>query len=111
MGHNARQSVSLCWVIATCILVALCLLGGFHVYLLLTNQTTIEFHTNLANRDRARRRGEYFRHPYDLGRPRNFKEVFGPSDFWSFRWALPFLASPPLGDGLSYPSSHVAIAR
>lgn len=107
---SQRQCISLCWIIATCILIALCLLGGFHVYLLLTNQTTIEFHTNLSNKDKARRRGEFFRNPYDLGRPRNFKQVFGPHDFCTFRWALSFLSQPPIGDGMSYPSTHFAKA-
>merc|ERR1719313_2153220 len=92
LSFGARQCVSLSWIIATCILFALLLLGGFHVYLVLTNQTTIEFHTNMTNKDKARRRGEFFRNPYDLGRPRNFKQVFGPHDFCTFRWALSWLS-------------------
>jgi len=104
LSFGARQCISLCWIIATCILFALMLLGGFHVYLVLTNQTTIEFHSNLSRRDQTRRRGEYFRNPFDLGRARNFKQVFGPSDFCSFLWAFSFLAQPPVGDGISYPS-------
>merc|ERR1711972_352868 len=107
LSFSSRQCVSLCWIIATCILFALFLLGGFHVYLVLTNQTTIEFHTNLNRRDQARRKGEYFRNPYDLGRVRNFKQVFGPSDIASFWWAVSFLAPPPIGDGLTYPTNAV----
>merc|ERR1712061_507845 len=102
LPFSARQCISLSWIIATCIFFALFLLGGFHVYLLLTNQTTIEFHTNLARKDQARRRGEYYRNPYDLGRSRNFKQVFGPDDFFTFRWALPYLANPPTGDGITF---------
>jgi len=104
LKFSARQCVSLSWIIATCIFFALLLLGGFHVYLMLSNQTTIEFHTNLTRKEQARKRGEYYRNPYDLGRSRNFKEVFGPDEFFTFRWALPYLANPPTGDGITYPS-------
>lgn len=104
LSFSARQCVSLCWIIGTCITFALMLLGGFHVYLLLTNQTTIEFHTNMGKKDQARRRGEYYRNPYDLGRSRNFKQVFGPDEFFTFRWALPYLARAPAGDGITYPT-------
>lgn len=110
LNFSARQCISLCWIIATCILFALFLLGGFHVYLVLTNQTTIEFHTNLSSKDKARKRGEFYRNPYDLGRVKNFKQVFGPSDLCSFRWALSCLAQPPNGDGMSYPSTQFAKA-
>jgi palmitoyltransferase len=106
ISFSGRQSISLCWIIATCILFALMLLGGFHVYLVLTNQTTIEFHTNMQMKDKARRRGEYFRNPYDLGRSRNFKQVFGPNDFFTFRWALSWLSQPPVGDGVNYQSTN-----
>lgn len=104
MTFQARQCVSLCWIIALCIFLALCILGGFHLYLVLTNQTTIEFHTNMANKSKAKRRGEYYRNPYDLGRRRNFKQVFGPDDFYSLLWAMPYFATPPPGDGMSFPT-------
>lgn len=100
-----RQCVSLCWIIGLCIFIALCLLGGFHMFLVLTNQTTIEFHGNMLKKSSAKSRGEYYRNPYDLGRRRNFQQVFGPGRFWRFAWALPYIAPPPLGNGLSWPST------
>jgi len=72
---------------------ALAILGGFHAYLVLTNQTTIEFQLNMLRFKEGRKRGEYFRNPYDLGRSRNFQEVFGPNPFWRLRWMLSWLAS------------------
>lgn len=107
LSFSGRQCVSLCWIIGTCILFALMLLGGFHLYLVLTNQTTIEFHTNLNNKDQARRRGEYYGNPYDLGRSRNFKQVFGPSEIRGFRWSLSWLAQGPIGDGMSYQNTQI----
>jgi len=99
-----RQCISLSWIIAFCIFIALCLLGGFHVYLVITNQTTIEFHSNSVSKDKAKRKGELWRNPYDLGRRRNFQEVFGPNDFCRGLWLVPYIAKRPLGDGLTFAS-------
>lgn len=99
-----RQCTSLSWIIALCIFLSLCLLGGFHTYLVLSNQTTIEFHSNMSNRDRAKKRGELFRNPFDLGRTRNFQQVFGPNEFCRFVWLLPYVTKRPAGDGMSFPS-------
>jgi len=103
IGRGARQCIVMSFMICCSILLAVCILGGFHVYLVLTNQTTIEFQINLMRRREARKSGEYYRNPYDLGRTRNF-QVFGPNPFCRFRWLLPWLAPPPSGDGLTFPS-------
>mmetsp|Transcript_45101 Transcript_45101/g.134796 ORF Transcript_45101/g.134796 Transcript_45101/m.134796 type:complete len:164 (+) Transcript_45101:1-492(+) len=100
----ARHNVGLCWIIAAAILVASCVLGGFHAYLVLSNQTTIECHINSAKKEQAKQRGERFRSPYDIGRRRNFQQVFGPHSVCSVRWLLPYLARGPSGDGMSFPS-------
>lgn len=102
--HSARQCIMTSFMICCSILVALCILGGFHVYLVLSNQTTIEFQTNILRRKEARKNGEYFRNPYDLGRSRNFQQVFGPSPICRFRWLLSWLAPGPTGDGVQFPS-------
>ncbi|CAJ1460435.1 unnamed protein product [Effrenium voratum] len=91
-----EQCMTLSWLISLCIFLALCLLGGFHLYLVLTNQTTIEFHVNLTNRHLARRKGESYRNPYDLGWSRNFQQVFGPNKFFHFLWMMPYLAKRPM---------------
>lgn len=105
MSFFDKQCISLSWIVSVCILFALCMLGGFHMYLVLTNQTTIEFHGNIKARDQARRRGEFYRNPWDLGRTRNFQQVFGPNALCHFLWLLPYIAKKPTGDGMSFPST------
>jgi len=102
--RDGRQYIMTACMIATSIFVALTILGGFHLYLVLTNQTTIEFQMNFALRRKARKSGEYYRNPYDMGRRRNFQQVFGPNPFCRFRWLMPYLAVPPAGDGIVFPS-------
>merc|ERR1712046_93775 len=63
-----RECVALCYIMACSVSIALVLLGGFHVYLALTNQTTLEFQSNWSQRLISRQRGEMFRNPYDMGR-------------------------------------------
>lgn len=104
LPREARQCIMTSVMICLSILVALSILGGFHVYLVLSNQTTIEFQTNLVRRRIARQNGEYYRNPYDCGRTRNFQQVFGPNPICRLRWLLPYLAHAPTGTGMDYPS-------
>jgi palmitoyltransferase len=103
----ARSCITTSFMICCSILVALGILGGFHVWLVLTNQTTIEFHSNMMRRKEARKNGEYYRNPYDLGRTRNFQQVFGPNPFCRFRWLLSMISPGPTGDGMDFPSMSV----
>jgi palmitoyltransferase len=102
--EDGQEYIMMSFLLAASILVALCFLGGMHVYLLLTNQTTIEFQMNLSKRREARSTGVYWRNPYDMGRRRNFQQVFGPNDFCRFSWLLPCIAKTPEGDGMVFPS-------
>jgi len=71
---------------------------AWSAFLLLTNQSTIEFYANCF--EGTNRHGN----PFNLGALRNFREVFGlHSTFWT--WALPSRAPPP-GDGIIYPQSY-----
>lgn len=102
--YSERQCITLAYIVSASILIALTFLGGFHVYLVITNQTTIEFQSNLWNKKKARQHGEFFRNPYDLGRTRNFQQVFGPNACCAFKWLFPLLAIAPTGDGITFPS-------
>lgn len=52
-------------------------LGGFHLYLCLTGQTTIEFHGNWVNRRKANKLNKKWKNPYDMGMKRNWQQVYG----------------------------------
>jgi hypothetical protein len=57
--------------------IAVAILGGFHLYLCLTGQTTIEFHGNWINKRKFAKLNKKFTSPYDLGRKRNWQQVYG----------------------------------
>lgn len=57
-------------------------LGGFHLYLCLTAQTTIEFHGNFGNRRKANRLNKKWSNPYSLGWKRNFQQIYGTQPMW-----------------------------
>jgi palmitoyltransferase len=74
---NERQAIAFSFILCLSVGIAVMMLGGMHLYLLLTGQTTIELHGNCANRRRARRLRKKFHNPYDLGMKRNFQQVYG----------------------------------
>ena len=51
-------------------------LASWHLYLIFTGQTTIEYYSNSDSALFARQRGEMFHNEYDLGSRRNFKLFF-----------------------------------
>ena len=61
------------------VLFALTLFIVWHAYLVLTNQTTIEFYANRFDAADARQHGEVWVNPYTVGWRENFVQVFGPS--------------------------------
>ncbi|GAQ87048.1 hypothetical protein KFL_003280020 [Klebsormidium nitens] len=70
----------------------------WHVYLVLHNKTTIEYHEGVRARWLAKKKGQLYKHPYDLGIVRNLITIFGPN---ATSWFWPTLQSPG-GDGLSF---------
>jgi len=76
----------------------------WHVYLLLTNQTTIEYSENQYYKSEAKRNGNVYFNEFDLGYKTNFKMFFniGLRTPW---WLMLFpVKVPPYGDGINYPS-------
>ena len=73
--------------------ISVSILLGWHIYLMLSNQTTIEFYMNAADKLDARANGTVFKNPYDLGWRKNIRRVFGDTPWYLS--ALPSLRDPP----------------
>ncbi len=95
------------FVLVVSILFALCLFIGWHVYLIATNQTTIEFYLNRLDARDAMAHGEGCANPWSLGLRRNFEQVFGPTRNVC-AWIMPSRRPPP-GDGMNYPMNPSAV--
>jgi palmitoyltransferase len=74
---SERHAIAFSFLLCMSVGVAVLTLFGFHTYLLLTGQTTIEFHGNCANKRRAKQQKKKYQNPYDLGTKRNFEQVYG----------------------------------
>ncbi|KAJ2859176.1 palmitoyltransferase for Vac8p [Coemansia aciculifera] len=90
-------------VIMSCVFaLALLMFAAYHVYLLLTNTTTIESYEKTNYRVEARQRGTRTKYInlFDMGPRKNFIQVFGSS--W-FMWLVP--TNTAMGDGMRFPIS------
>ncbi|KAG2372796.1 hypothetical protein C9374_013160 [Naegleria lovaniensis] len=82
---------------------------GWHVYLVLTNQTTIEFQFNKMKAVRSKSGGSD--NPYNIGMKSNIQQVYGlatPEDSvlgWAKLLMLPNLQKSPV-DGINYPTNQ-----
>jgi len=73
---DERTPVALGFMMCLCLGAAVMCLGGFHLYLVLTAQTTIEFHGNWSKR---KKRG--WKNPYSAGNwKKNWEMVYGTRD-------------------------------
>lgn len=79
---SERLPISMSFMLCLAVGLAVACLGGFHLYLCLTAQTTIEFHGNFMNRRKARQLNKKWINPYSLGWKRNFQQVFGTQPVW-----------------------------
>lgn len=68
-------------IISSSITFALFIAVGFllatHIYLIITNQTTIEVYENYEWKSDALEHGEVFKNPYDKGWRKNLRRIFG----------------------------------
>jgi len=77
-SKEARSAVLFTFVLALSVGLAVAFLCGWHIFLTLTAQTTIEFYGNHTLRHRAKAKGIIYRNPYDQGMRKNWAHVFGP---------------------------------
>eukprot|EP00854_Cymbomonas_tetramitiformis_P021698 gene21698-26099_t len=112
LGHLATAlmkvvpAVVMCGMLCSMLVMTMGLLLGWHVYLVLNNKTTIEYHEGV----RARGQQQLWVHPYDLGLWGNLYAVFGPhadtqreggQEEGAVQMLLPTHSALP-GDGLQY---------
>eukprot|EP00249_Psilotum_nudum_P020919 c27901_g1_i3 orf=620-1624(-) len=99
------------FVVALAVFCSLTGLFSFHVYLVITAQTTIDFYASCRRRREARRearlKGEapifpQYVNEYDLGKLQNLQNLFDRGDSWW--WLHMFLPSRslPRGDGIHF---------
>ncbi|KAK3135385.1 hypothetical protein QOZ80_5BG0418270 [Eleusine coracana subsp. coracana] len=100
-SDSTRTSLIICGVILCPLTLALAVLLGWHVYLIVQNKTTIEYHEGVRAMWLAEKCGDLYHHPYDLGVYGNLISVLGPNIFC---WLCPVLNS--LGNGLRYRTSY-----
>ncbi|EFJ05316.1 hypothetical protein SELMODRAFT_431654 [Selaginella moellendorffii] len=82
---------------------ALSCLLGWHIFLVVTAQTTIDFYGNRQRKLEAKSRGKAWVNVFDLGAAHNFRNVFysGGRHLWWTVMLLPSRARP-VGDGISF---------
>ena len=81
LTREQRSNVTFCFMLCVSVGAAVFFLFAFHLYLIFSGQTTIEFHGNVGKRRKARHRGVRWSNPYDLGWRRNLKQVYGEGAF------------------------------
>lgn len=87
--------ISLAFMLCAAVGIAVMMLGGFHIYLTLTAQTTIEFHGNVTQRKRARAAGQKWKNPYSRGSWKgNWQQIFGTQSSWLLLSLLPSRREP-----------------
>eukprot|EP00250_Pteridium_aquilinum_P007129 c16913_g1_i1 orf=252-1130(+) len=91
-----------CSVILVPLTVALFVLLGWHIYLLLNNKTTIEYHEGVRAHWLAGKAGQTYQHPYDVGYFSNLLMVLGPN---FMTWLCPTSVGH-IGSGLEFPTFH-----
>jgi len=92
-GSSDRMLVIMSFAVAGAVGIGLVAFLSFHTYLVLTNQTTMEWATRGGMKDEVlRRSGKFRRNAYDIGKDGNWHQVLGfrIKDLrWLFCWLTP----------------------
>jgi len=96
----SRGTIIFTFTITVSVSCALSFMLFWHLYLVFSGQTTIEFYFNRYQIQQLKYRGELFENEYDLGSRKNFQLFFGGGKYW-FSWLIP-TTKPPPGDGINW---------
>jgi palmitoyltransferase len=100
LNRDERSAALFSCILAFSVFLALCFLWFWHVYLVLTAQTSVDYHRFAENRKAFKKRGETYVNPHDQGWRRNWQEAFDErGKYWWFAWAAPRL-KPHGGTGV-----------
>ncbi|KAH7514471.1 hypothetical protein FEM48_Zijuj11G0093100 [Ziziphus jujuba var. spinosa] len=100
-GSSSRTAYVISGLLLVPLSVALSVLLGWHIYLVLQNKTTIEYHEGVRAMWLAEKGGNVYSHPYDLGAYENLATVLGPN---IFTWVCP--TSSHIGSGLRFRTAY-----
>ena len=99
---------------SACLGISVFILCSFHLLLICTNQTTIEFFKNLRGGPIVaegrvvprKSRFDLSANPYNIGEYRNIRDALNvPKNGWIILSVLPNVSRPPTGDGCSFKHS------
>ncbi|PIN04754.1 Protein S-acyltransferase [Handroanthus impetiginosus] len=103
--NDAEDSVRIIHIISGLLLVPLSLALGFflgwHIYLIVQNKTTIEYHEGVRAMWLAEKGGQLYSHPYDIGVYENLTAILGPKILC---WFCP--TSAHVGSGLRFRTKY-----
>ncbi|KAL6987644.1 putative protein S-acyltransferase 16 [Sarracenia purpurea var. burkii] len=103
--QQSEGSLRTIYVISALLLVPLCValsvLLGWHIYLILRNKTTIEYHEGVRAMWLAEKGGDVYSHPYDLGAYENLISALGPNILC---WVCPSFRH--LGSGIRFQTAY-----
>lgn len=100
-GDSFRIAYVISGLLLVPICVALSVLLVWHIYLILHNKTTIEYHEGVRAMWLAEKGGDVYTHPYDLGVYENLSTVLGPN---ILTWVCP--TSRHIDSGLRFRTAY-----
>ncbi|KAK8928599.1 putative S-acyltransferase [Platanthera zijinensis] len=100
-GVSLRTSHIIYGVLLFPLALAVSLLLGWHIHLITQNKTTIEHYEGVRAMWLAKKAGNVYQHPYDLGAYENLILVLGSN---LLCWICP--TSSHIGSGLRFPTSY-----
>lgn len=75
---------------------------GWHLHLITRNKTTIEYYESVRAEWLARKSGQSYHHPFDVGFYKNITLILGPN---MLKWLFPTAVSH-LKDGIQFPTAR-----